>query len=87
MVKFNRIWGYNFFVMLHDISFYHLFFDVFVLVFENLSLMFRTSLSDLVRSLHSLVDQNHLLDAHRGDTMFADLSGALLEGAVEVLLL
>ena len=85
--KVNRIWCYNFFVMLDDVSFDHLFLHAFVLLFEDLPLMFRPSLSDLVRSLHSLVDQHYLSHADRRDTVFADLSGTLLEGAVEVLLL
>lgn len=85
--KVNRIRGYDFFVVLDNISFHHLFLHPFVLLFENLSLVFGPSLSDLVGSLHSLVDQHHLSHAHRRETVFSDLSGALLEGAMEVLLL
>lgn len=74
-------------MVLDDISLHHLFLRAFVLLFENLSLVFGPSLSDLVGSLHSLVDQHHLSHAHGRETVFADLPGALLEGAVEVLLL
>ena len=83
MVKFNRIWGYNFFVMLDDVSFDHIFFHAFVLLFKDLCLMFGPSLSDLVGSLHSLVDQHHLSYDHRRDTVFAYLSGTFLEVAVD----
>lgn len=64
VIEVNRVRGDYVFVMLHDIPLYHFLFNIFVLLFENLPLMFGTSLSDLMRPLHSLVDHHDLAHAN-----------------------